>query len=265
MIHIPWQVEATWGLITPKNITHTSLIQRIVLCSFYYPGPKSKTKTILLDHICQAFQILSAKYGKGVHFLLCADANKLSLESILSLTPEMRQMVTCPTRLTPPEMLDPIITTLGRWYQVPVCLAPVEADPGTGGKTSDHLAPTMRPVDMVNNVPARTCRTVRVRPLPESRLAILEENLRAENWSCVLEARTADQKADFFHTVAMDIINKCVPEKIRKISNDDQDWYTEQLKNLDRKRRREFHMNRRSDRYLRLQDEYQKKCQEKVL
>ena len=125
VIQIPWRVEATWGLITPKNITHTSIIQKIVLCSFYYPGPKSKSKTLLLDHLCQSFQILSARYGKGLHFILCADANKLNLESILSLTPDMRQMVTSPTRLSPPEVLDPIITTLGRWYQTPVCLAPV--------------------------------------------------------------------------------------------------------------------------------------------
>ena len=27
VIQIPWRVEATWGLITPKNITHSSTIQ----------------------------------------------------------------------------------------------------------------------------------------------------------------------------------------------------------------------------------------------
>ena len=184
------------------------------------------------------------------------DANKLSPESVLSLSPEMKQMVTSPTRLTPPEMLDPIITTLARWYQVPVCLAPVEADTGTGGKTSDHLALAMRPVDMINNLPARTWRTVRVRPLPESCLAALEEDLMLENWSRVLSASTADMKADIFHEVAIAIIDKHVHERVRKISNDDQDWFTEQLMNLDRKRRREFHVNRGSDRYLMLHNEY---------
>ena len=130
VIQIPWRLEATWGLITPKNVTHTSKIQKIVLCSFYYPGPKSKTKSLLLDHLCQSYQILSAKYGKGLHFLMCADSNKLDLEPVLSLSPDMRQLVTSPTRMNPDQMLDPIITTMGRWYQTPVCLAPVEADPG---------------------------------------------------------------------------------------------------------------------------------------
>ena len=65
VIQIPWRVEATWGLITPKNITHTSIIQRIILCSFYYPGPKSKSKTLLLDHLSQSFQMLSCAIRKG--------------------------------------------------------------------------------------------------------------------------------------------------------------------------------------------------------
>ena len=157
-------------------MSHT--IQNIILCSFYCPGPKSKVKTLLLDHLCQSYQILSARYGKGLHFILCADANKLDLEPILSLTPAMRQVVTTPTRLNPKEILDPIITKLGAWYQNPVCLAPVEADPGTGGKASDHLIPTMRPVNMIDNLPARTYRKVTVRPLPESGLATLERSSR---------------------------------------------------------------------------------------
>ena len=58
----------------------------------------------------------------------------------------------------------------------------------------------------------------------------------------------------------MDIVNKLAPEKQRNISSDDQPWYTEQLKTLDRRRRREFHDNRRSVKYVRLQKEYQTKC-----
>ena len=48
----------------------------------------------------------------------------------------------------------------------------------------------------------------------------------------------------------MDIVNKIAPERVRKITSDDQPWFTEPLKVLDRKRRREFHKNRRSQRYL---------------
>ena len=219
-------------------------------------------KTLLLDHLCQSYQILSARYGKGPHFILCADANKLDLEPILSLTPAMRQVVTTPTRLNPKEILDPIITTLGAWYQNPVCLAPVEADPGTGGKASDHLIPTMRPINMIDNLPARIYRKVTVRPLPESGLATLESSLSEQLWSRVLDAKTADEKANIFHEVAMELLNKTVPEKVRKVASDDQDWFTDGLKKLDRRCKREFHQNRKSKRYLSLSKTYQTKCKE---
>ena len=168
--------------------------------------------------------------------------------------------MTSPTRLNPDQVLDPIITTMGRWYQTPVCLAPVEADPGTGGKNSDHLIPTMSSVDMVNNRLARTSRRVTVRPLPESGLLKLEQALREQSWQVVLEAETADEKADAFQKVAMEMVNQAVPEKVRRIASDDQDWYTDALKRLDRRRRREFRINRRSNCYLKLCQEYQDKC-----
>ena len=126
------------------------------MCAFYYPGPHSKIKTLLLDHKCQTFHLLTTKYGEGTHFILCADANRLDLTSILRLSPSMKQLVMSPTRLSPPAMLDPIITTLGKWYQTPVCLPALDPDPGSGGKTSDHLIPLMRPINKINNKSART-------------------------------------------------------------------------------------------------------------
>ena len=158
--------------LTPKNVTHNSLIKRIIICSFYYPGPKSKVKSLLLDHISQSFHILTSKYGEGVNFILCGDANRLDLTSILTLSPSMRQLVVAPTRGK--TILDPIISTLGLWYQTPVCLPALQSDPGTGGPTSDHLIPTMRPINTLNNKSARQVRKIKVRPLPDSVQSIIK-------------------------------------------------------------------------------------------
>ena len=115
VINIPWKVEAIWASLTPKNVTHDSTIKKIIICSFYYPGPKSTVKSLLLNHISQSFHILTAKYGEGVHFIICGDANRLDLSPILNLSPSMRQLVVTPTRGK--VVLDPIISTLGLWYQ----------------------------------------------------------------------------------------------------------------------------------------------------
>ena len=64
LIEIPWGVEATWALISPKNVTNDSIIQKIAVCSLYCK-PDSRKKSLLLDHINLAYNFISSKYGKG--------------------------------------------------------------------------------------------------------------------------------------------------------------------------------------------------------
>ena len=47
-------VEAVWCLLTPKNVTNTSKIQKID-CAAIYSKPNSKSKSDLLDNIAEAF------------------------------------------------------------------------------------------------------------------------------------------------------------------------------------------------------------------
>ena len=130
MIQIPWGVEAVWCLLTPKNVTHDSKIQKIVCCALY-SKTNSKHKSLLLDHISDVFHQLSTKYDRGLHFILAGDTNDLNLNPILNLSPNLTQIVTDYTRMNPPAILDPIIMTLGHLYQKPQCLEPLEADPGS--------------------------------------------------------------------------------------------------------------------------------------
>jgi hypothetical protein len=90
MIQIPWGVEAVWCLLTPKHITHNSKIQKIACCALY-SKPNSTKKSLLLDHISDAYNILSTKYDRGLHFVLAGDTNDLNLDSILSLSPSLVQ------------------------------------------------------------------------------------------------------------------------------------------------------------------------------
>ena len=51
-VQIPWGVEVTWALLTPKNVSNDSIIQNIILGSIY-SKPKSRKKTATLDHIAE--------------------------------------------------------------------------------------------------------------------------------------------------------------------------------------------------------------------
>ena len=118
-----------------------------------------------MDHIAETYNFLNAKYGKGTYCILGRDTNDMKLDAILDLSPNLKSVVTKPTRLNPDHILDNIITDLSKWYQTPQCLPPLDADPGSGGKPSDHLIVVFEPISVVNNKPARSTREVLVRPM----------------------------------------------------------------------------------------------------
>ena len=261
LIDIPWGVEATWAMISPKNITSDSSIKRIAVCSVY-SKPDSRKKTLLLDHINQAFNVISSKYGDGLHFIIAGDTNDLKLDNILNLSHNMKQLVKDVTRLDPPAMLDPIMSTLGAYYQQPVCLPPLDPDPDTNGKPSDHLIVVMRPVNNLNNKPGRSFREVKVRPLTQSGLAKFQTWIQDQDWTEILKEESVDIKAERLHNMVINKLDEVCPEKNRKISSDDEPWFTENLKRLERKKKRLFRKNRSSKKYKKIKKVYEEKVKE---
>ena len=146
-------------------------MKNIAIASIYYRGPKSTKKDELFDHISETYHFLAAKYGSSLHFIIAGDTNRLNLSPILSLSHRLRQVVTVPTRMNPPAILDPIISTLHALYLEPATMPPINNNQGNG-KPSDHLVVVWRPISV--NLPAqpRTYYTVQTRPITESGLKI---------------------------------------------------------------------------------------------
>ena len=168
-----------------------------------------------MNHIATAFIIISTKYTRGLHFIFGADANHLKLDSILSLRSDMRSVVEDYTRLgPPPAMLDPIITTLGSYYQKPVCHPPLEADKGSGGVPADHLIVRMVPINMIDNKAARTYRKVTVRPMPESAVQEYDVEMESHDWSKLYSTQSTHEKAAILQAEHVTIVDKYFPEKV---------------------------------------------------
>merc|ERR1712115_395404 len=126
-------------------------------------------------------------------------------------------------------ILDPIISTLGTFYQEPVCLPPLDPDPDTNGKPADHLIVMMNPVDNVNNKPSRTFREVRIRPLRQGGMEKLKNWFQAQEWGEVIKEESVDKKAEILHDMILDKVDEFCPEKTRKLASDDKPWFTEEL------------------------------------
>ena len=171
----------------------------------------------------------------------------------------MLQLVKGITRLDPPRMLDPKITTLGPYYQVPEIHPPLSADPDSNGRPSDHLIPIMRPINKIENRCSRTFLTITIRPVPESGMTKLRAWIQDQNWSEVLNEALVDKKAVLLLAQLREAVNIFLPEKVIKIASDDEPWFTPSLKKLDRKKRREYNKRRKSEKYLKLSGIFQEK------
>ena len=257
LVQIPWGVEAVWCVITPKNISNDSKIQKIACCALYCK-PNSRKKSLLLDHISEAYNILKTKFSRGLHFVIAGDTNDLKLDAILNLDQAFTQIVTKPTRMSPPSILDPIITTLARYYQEPSCLKPLDPDPNKNGAPSDHRIVIARPINTIDNKPVRNIRKVLVRPIPQSGLALFRDWLMDQTWDQIYQAESAHTKAEVFQLMLVNKFEEIFPQKVRKISSDDQPWISFKLKKLDRKRKRVFHKERRSEKWKELNKKFKK-------
>ena len=100
---------------------------------------------------------------------------------------------------------------------------------------------------------------IKVRPLTQSGQAKFRSWIELQDWREVLEEESVDIKAEKLHNMVLNKLNEVCPEKNRRISSDDEPWYTGYLKKLQRKKSRLFRKNRHSEEYKRSKEKYEKK------
>ena len=110
-------------------------------------------------------------------------------------------------------MLDPIFTTLAKYYQQPEAKPPLDNDPEKNGKPSDHDIIIMKPITSVHNIPARRTKSVKFRPLPQSGIDKMSRWIQTQSWEDIFNAETAHDKAQGLKDMLMDKLNEYLPEK----------------------------------------------------
>ena len=135
------------------------------------------------------------------------------------------------------------------FYQEPVCMDPLDPDPGKNGAKSDHRIVLVRPISTINNKSIRRMRKVEVRAFPQSGFDLYKEWLMDQSWDQVFSAVSAHTKAQIFQEMLVTKLDEIFPVRIRKIGSDDQPWVTFQLKKLDRMRKRVFNKERKSKKW----------------
>ena len=248
VISVPINIEIAWALLTPKFQSKDSRFRHIVVASVYYSSTQTK-RADFLDHVCQSYQILCSKYGQNVGFIFAGDMNKLNLKPILNLSNDLRQVVTVPTRQNPNAILDKIITNLHSLYEPPYTLQPLDHDVSKSGAASDHLIVLMRPLSNSEVYRGRKYRIINCRTFPDSEIRKFGTWIQSQSWKEVYSEMCPTKKAVILEQLLMTKIEELFPMKSLKLNENDKPWVNAQLVKIDRRRKREYNRNKKSEKW----------------
>ena len=251
-IHVPKGVEACWSVFKPLN--KNDQVKNIAIASVYV-SPNSRYKTATINHIIEAIQLLRSQYDNNINYLIGGDLNRLNINRILSSYTPLRQIITEPTRYT--ATLENIITDLHTLYQPPTCLPPLQVDLDKPGKDSDHNIVILSPITISNNN-KKVKKSVVTRPLSDSGMKLFEQFICTHTWDEVVNEADIDKKVNNLHATLRTKLDEIFPEKTVMVSYLDRKWMSPKLKNLLRKTKREFYINKKSPKWKKLKKKYKK-------
>ena len=174
-IDVPQNVEIVWVKAIPK---HNSVVKVFIFCGIY-SKPSSKTKTILNDHIAQTYHLLKMKHD-NVKFFFLGDFNDHKPDTILKLSPQLRQVVHYPTCGS--SILDLIITDAHTLYHPPIPEPPLVPDDPSNAAPSDHSGNILFPRNIQGIRNNRQYKSVTIRPITQSQLTALGKWIVQEDW-----------------------------------------------------------------------------------
>ena len=250
-VNVPSSLEVVWCLLRPKSDT----AKKIISCAFYSPPDKGKNVK-LADHIVTTLHHLITQYPDAA--IICGgDKNHMDIRPILGCGLKLKQIVDKPTRQG--AILDIIIMNTFTFYNSPEIAPPIQPDDATSGKPSDHSVPTCFPHTNSGCRPRRNFKTIKYRPLPESRLRDFGQWITDVNWDDYLNDLTPTQQVVKFERFLDENLERFCPTKTVRLSSQDKPWITGELKHLARKKSREYVKRGKSDKYKEICKEFSEK------
>ena len=254
-IEIPKSLEVVWGILRPKRII--GRIRKIIICSFYSP-PRSRKKTILIDHILTVLNKLRTEHPDAAT-IIAGDKNDLDENGILAFDPSFSQIVMKPTRKD--KVLSIIITDLRRFFVEPKVVAPIAVDNPQKGVPSDHNGVLAIPVNNRETTKNTTIVIKFVKPMPESSIIEFRHSIRSIKWPLMMKELSSSDMVDVYQKMTTDLSNIHFPLKKISVSPYDKPWITEELKAIRRRRQRIYRKEGRSSLYLEVKAEFDTKLE----
>ncbi|CAH1270933.1 Hypp4516 [Branchiostoma lanceolatum] len=220
--------ECIWTQLQPHWTPRAILI--IYLGILYHP-PSANDRHLQYEtcqYLIHALDELQKKTPNAVIIFLCGDFNNLPLQPLLTNHPEMKQVVTKPTRGD--ATLDLIITNTYNHYHEPEIVAPLA--------NSDHNCIIWKP--KVSKPANNKILKKRVRPLRQSDLRAFGSWITNHQWEEVFSAARVNDKCSAFYATLLGAVNRYFPIKTVRLHIQDKPWVTPQLKTMIKERQKAF-------------------------
>ena len=257
-IVVPKNLEIVWGILKP--VEANGKFSRIITACFYSP-PKSKKKSLLIDHITLTLQRLKTIYPKaGV--IISGDRNDLKLERLDTIDSTLKQIVNMNTRGN--NILTVVLTDLKVFYNDPQIAAPIDVDPNKPGVPSDHNGVVVSPLTDASLPPQRKKLVRTVRPISASSLQSIGRILTLEDWGFMDPSLSPTQLTDIFQYYTGEVIDLICPEKQITYRPSDKPYINEKIKSLKRIVMREYEKKGKSTKYFELKSKLQEAIENEV-
>ena len=254
-VHVPNNLEVLWAIVRPKELPPGSKFKEYVVCSFYSP-PSSRKNRKLLDHLISTTHALMARFPTAA-FFLGANKNELPLGSLIQGLPKFVQTVSNYTHGG--KILDVIIMNCSQFYSVPEISLPLLPDNPQKAKPSDHSVPVARPLCLAAQPVSNIYMEKICRPLPDSAVREFMQWIHTENWDSVPFSGSTTKQVEAYENLVENKVNQLFPEKKIRVTRKDKQFITSELKTLDRKKKREWKLKGKSERYILLRNEFRNK------
>ena len=260
-------VETVFAIFTPHQFDFQNQTVKRICVGSVYIAPRSQHKTETIETIIQVIHYVRSLYDNQVNFTIAGDFNRTDHTDILESYGALHQCVTVGTRQASEDgaSLSLIFSDLHTHYHPPTTLPPLQVDEDKNGVDADHKIIIFAPKANPNFQVKRRTRTIKTRPIPDSKISAYGKDMQSQSWQDVLGEADVDLKTVNFHKTITRVRNKHFQQKSVTVSNLDKKWMTPELKSLHRRMKREFYKNRKSQKWKKLKKEFKRKKRKIIL
>ena len=135
----------------------------------------------------------------------------------------------------------------------------VDPDRPSQGKKSDHAVPVIYPLNNHTIRENTEYKKKTTRPLPDSGVRRFGQLMLAQDWEEVRSEDSPSEQDEALQAVLARMLEDALPLKTVRLRYTDKPYITKEIKTIDRRRRREYDKNLKSQKYLNLTNIYRRK------